>query len=761
MEHAIQIDSSKYRQDGHCDLDDLRQATERLLQGNEQELQAIKDEPWYRRVFDLVTFSDKKDIRVSSHIQTLAQAQGIFAEILARLSNTDHHVMTLLESVSSDIKRLSDNDIRLARRIVAIEYADCNFADQDTIKGFSEHENKILASLITGLSEATNPNRQQQRYAKNLFDTLQIQEANATDPAILLQKVSNIDHKRHMLHCCLEYIFLGNEALALDQIDEHFAESFDFGKKTWTELKQRIDRKHRTLGIDGFVESAPETEVPDEFVVTLDFELTEEIAEQVPREDVEIKGILTIASGETKEFRNANLYFKSFINCAGTLILHNCSIDYGGATAQVRILLKDGGQLQIEQSEILCLLSEEPKFEFITCEGKTSISIRNSILSDCSHFIKSADSLEISDCTIRNPGNKFIASSYDSTSYSLFRSFFIFEKPSNFRKNEYEEYGYIFKFDADLAGSSTITYCTFIADDCFNNNSKIVLIYSRNGDINNCLFSDISNAIKGNTSANNCSFKNVFSVISGHSSPKGVQNCKFEDCQKAIDINGNNIPISNCTFLHCAHVFSGAGLKISSSQIHDCSGNIAAGTNLQFELCDFINIQPQNVGKPGLFRGGSISFVTVNKDDDGIFFKHCTFDGYKGGREKPFARVEFPKSGMKGGITFDECIFENFSVPNGKKSLFEEHATVKGFLSDSTIQVIRTVNCTGLDKINKEGSESSRPKPATISTPSWTQTSATTAAAAVAAGAIGITGVVPITAVGLAAVAAKAFLGRK
>lgn len=757
MEHAIQIDSGKYHQDGHCDFDDLRQAAERLLQGNEQELQAIKDEPWYRRVFDLVTFSNKKDVRVSSHIQTLAQAQGIFAEILARLSNTDHHVMTLLESVSSDIKRLSDNDIRLARRIVAIEYADCNFADQDTIKGFSEHENKILASLITGLSEATNPNRQQQRYAKNLFDTLQIQEANAADPATLLQKVSNIDHKKHMLHCCLEYIFLGNEALALDQIDEHFAESFDFGKKTWTELKQRIDRKHKTLGIDGFVESAPETEVPDEFVVTLDFDFAEEIIEQAPREDIEIKGILTIASGETKEFRNANLFFGSFINCEGTLILRNCSIDYGDTAAQVRILLKDGGQLQIEQSEIICLLSAEPQFDFITCEGRTTISIRNSILSDCSHFIKSADSLEISDCIIRNPGDKLIAASYSSVSCNLLRTSFIFENPSDFKKSEYKKYGNLLAFEGDFTGNSEITQCAFIANNCFDDDSKFTLIYSCNGKISDCVFDGVSNAIKNAAAAERCSFKNVFNAIDSYNI-KNIKDCNFDGCGKVIDLSSTDeeiASISNCTFLQCSNVFSGKNLKVTSSQIHDCSGYIIDGTKMQFELCDFINIQPKE-SRSGLgFGGGSIGFFSTNKNDGGISLKHCQFDGYKGNGQSPFARVAFPKSGMKTGITFEECTFENFSAPNGISSLFEEDATVEGFFSNSTIQVIRTVNCTGLDRINKEGSESSRPKPATIATPSWTQT---TAAAAVAAGAISV---VPIATAGLAAVAVKSLLSRK
>ena len=766
MEHAIQIDSSKYRQDDHCDFDDLRQATERLLQGNEQELQAIKDEPWYRRVFDLVTFSNKKDILVSSHIQTLAQAQGILAEILARLSGTDHHVLTLLETARADIKQLSNNDIRLARRIVALEYAACGFADQKTINDFSEQEKNILASLIMGLSEAINPNRQQQRYAKNLFNSLQIQEANATDPAILLQKVSKIDHKRHMLHCCLEYIFLGNEELDLGQVNDHFTESFDFGKKTWAELKQRIDGKYKAFGIDGFVEITPEIDIPDEFEVTLDVDPAEEITEPAPREDIEIKNILNIAPGEIRKFSNANLFFGSFINCAGTLIFHNCSIDYGEAATQARILLKDGGRLQIEKSEILCLFSAEPKFDFITCEGKTTISIQHSRLTDCSHFIKAADCLEISDCTIRNPGANFIAPGYSSISCDLQRTSFIFEYPSDAKKLEYQNYGELLNLDGNSTGNSTISQCKFIGHDCFDGDTKFSLITAGNGKISDCVFQGVSNAIKDATGIKKCSFKNVFNAIDG-SGIKDINGCEFDDCQKAIALTGydeKTASVSNCTFLHCSHVFSGQNLKVSSSQVHDCFGEIVEGINMQFELCDFINIQPQ--GDRHGFGDGSISFVSTNNNDEGIFLKHCRFDGYKWSGRRAFADVKFPKSGMKGNITFEECTFENFSAPNGISSLFREHATVEGFFSNSTIHVIRTISCIGLDKINKEGTESSRPKPEMILTAEasmHTDHATAAAAAAAAAAAVAVAGFViggPLGA-GIVAISAKTILGRE
>jgi hypothetical protein len=186
---------------------------------------------------------------------------------------------------------------------------------------------------------------------------------------------------------------------------------------------------------------------------------------------------------------------------------------------------------------------------------------------------------------------------------------------------------------------------------------------------------------------------------------------------------------------------------------------------MQFELCDFVNIQPKESERGYAFGRGSISFRSTDHNDDGISLKHCRFDGYKGNGQRAFADVAFPESGMKGGITFEECTFENFSAPEGRSSLFKEYATVKGFFSDSTIHVIRTIKCTGLDRINKEGSESSRPKPAmiaTIATPSWTQPSAATAAAAVAVGAIGITGVAPIAIAGIAAtLAAKSLWNRK
>ena len=262
---------------------------------------------------------------------------------------------------------------------------DSNFVGQQEIDNFSVTEKKTLAGLIRSVSETIIPNDLQKRYASRLFSALQVQEANLADPVILLSNVDSTNHKRHMLFCCLEYLFLENEALDLERVDQHFVGSFDFSARIWNELKSRIDSKYKLLGIDGFVGNLPlESDIADEFEVMLEFDAVEEACEPAPRTEHEILNMLIIVEGEKIVFENADIFLGSFINCTGTLVLRNCSIDYGKSMTQGRILLEEGATLEVDGSEILGFPSEDPEHSFITCKGKNKITIRNSKLIDLS-----------------------------------------------------------------------------------------------------------------------------------------------------------------------------------------------------------------------------------------------------------------------------------------------------------------------------------------------------------------------------------------
>lgn len=206
-EQHVAIDYN-YLEEDNCNFSDLQHAVEQLSATTDQNFNEIKNEKWFTRVFDLVTLSNKKDIRLANQIETIAQAQQILMEILVRLSHRDTEISNLVNKAFTNIKKLSENDVRLAQRLIDLENQFLFGLNSElNLEDLEETELTIISGLLLKASHYYSPpSVDQQDYAHQLLTYLDEQPV-VIDIAQAIQSVTNIETRKLLLQICLEYAF--------------------------------------------------------------------------------------------------------------------------------------------------------------------------------------------------------------------------------------------------------------------------------------------------------------------------------------------------------------------------------------------------------------------------------------------------------------------------------------------------------------------------------------------------------------------------
>ena len=66
-QELLSIDT-EYLETNHTAFLAFKESAEKLLSASEKDFESIKKEKWFTRLFDIVTFSRKNDIRLGSQI---------------------------------------------------------------------------------------------------------------------------------------------------------------------------------------------------------------------------------------------------------------------------------------------------------------------------------------------------------------------------------------------------------------------------------------------------------------------------------------------------------------------------------------------------------------------------------------------------------------------------------------------------------------------------------------------------------------------
>ena len=233
------------------DYDAIKIAIDKLMSASEEQFEELKKEKWYNRVFDMLTFSKKKDIRIAEQIGDLAQAQQLFLEILLRMSNNDAAISSMLSTSFEDIRKIQGQNIYLLERIKKLEDVALGIKADMNISKLSMREKELLCGCLYFINNQSDDTSMEQKiYANTISEYLGV-TIQMDNP---LEAIDGLDNhvKKQILLCCLEYIFLYDKSNENYDRFENVIAEFDFGNKTLTELKKQVDLLYKFRGAEGF-----------------------------------------------------------------------------------------------------------------------------------------------------------------------------------------------------------------------------------------------------------------------------------------------------------------------------------------------------------------------------------------------------------------------------------------------------------------------------------------------------------------------------
>lgn len=683
----VVIDQSYY-DNGQCDFEDLRQAAQALGSATEKDFKQIKNERWFTRVFDLVTLSNKKDIRMAKQITNVAQAQEILMGVLVRLSQRDKEIDELVTEVFSTMERLSQNDVMLAKRLKQLEQQYIlGIRSKLSVDDFNEVERTLVGALLLQMSKCYPYSSQaQQQYANTLLTYLDI-TAVPMNTVKAIQQIENVEKKKMLLQICFEYAFLENSSFQMpDQIAE-LVEAFDFGNITIRETQQAVQSIYHLRGADGFTDRYYLEPIQDVFMLEMDIsEQTEQVTELEP---LHVSSITHVRQGEQRVYEYKNVHISAFIHVEGELIFKNCVVNYAESTATDEITLNEGASLRFINCEIICH-GADSRF-FIEGKGANDITIQSCTLKDCGYFLSVNDSysVQIANSYLTHPKQNVMQSyvGWDQTGVvSISQS-----KIEIINENEYKDS--IFKLDGAL-----------VIDNCVVNGNKEQLLKKEDSSSEPSVFTFIggsSPAIFTSSSiqVTSSEFFDVGNIFCGTLT---MNECEFHNCREISQTrNSGDSNLSNNLFIGCEKIFIGNNYDISNSQFKDCLNHIFEGSSSRFEFCEFYNVK----NTLDHFTGENSNFLFMcYKDTTTSYISKCIFEGVE--IEKGFLiagnTIEKIKSTK---VEVQDCEFRNCSTKRPTGKIIKEYSSYFG-LFDRIVETkpLSYSNCIGLDNVNKEAS---------------------------------------------------------
>lgn len=706
-EALISIDNNYY-EDGNCDFDDLQSAANALLGNSERQFNELKNEIWYRRVFDIATFSQKKNIRLASQIQNLSQAQQIFSQILVIMSGRDKQIFDLFFQCENSISRLAEQDVALAKQISALNNKIILGLDSIySIENFSESERQILAGIILKASEyLSRTTVDQQTYANGLINLLGVDPVNLQNPAHSLQSIRDIEVKRLMLVCCLEYLYLYDNNFNFNELLEEFIEIFDFGNRTINSIKDKVKAAQALRGNSGLANkfgNELEKEIEDNFHMFIDnFDIENSDADiKLNIEELEaetISSVLHIRANEIQRFINKKIFIQAYIKCEGELIFENCLVQYNASEAPDRISLGGSGTVKFINCHVRCNKIDKDNGYFITCNNKNLIECVNSLFNNCINFIdlsKGSNIFKMEYCKIFNPMENFLYCwNHNSESASnLNHNTFVFDsKESNVLEHYASSHGAIILLNG---GSLSVKECDFLGEDgsllkdnelSSQNQSRLEIINTTD---------HTSSVIEGS------SFIKITNILNSSGITK---DCSFKYCEniylyRDYDNEEEEKIVSNCNFYNCANIFINGGYTIQHTKFIGCEKNIISGKNYYIEYCEFINIKGIKNAYSYFYTDASLEFIIDNyKNTKTSVMKNCKFDGFYGDNSLLVRGSSRDSKNL--AVKIISCYFNNCKTTNKDGKIIEKYDSYTG-LFNRTIKTepVSISMCNGLDKI--------------------------------------------------------------
>ncbi len=291
---------------GQVEYDDIQMAIQKLSSASQEQFEEIKQEKWYNRLWDMVTFSQKGKKRLAEQIGTVAQAQQILVEMLLRLSDQDRNISELVMKNSDYIERIQRDNIYLLTEINLLKdkIADINVKVKydANIKDLNDEEKRALSGCLYNLAELNDsPSDRQKEYLNTILNYVD-ENTRMENP---FAAIENLDSKikGKILVCCMEYMFLEKDSTDTFDKYQEFIDEFDCGKKTISDLKEQVESIYKARGEQGFIDRYRNIDkgVSASFYVELGEDSSEDDGSEDDYDEITNKGIEALNNNDYEE----------------------------------------------------------------------------------------------------------------------------------------------------------------------------------------------------------------------------------------------------------------------------------------------------------------------------------------------------------------------------------------------------------------------------------------------------------------------------
>lgn len=659
------------------DIDSVALAIKKISTSSENQFNELKKERWFNRLFNMITFSNKKNIRLAEQISTLAQAQEILIRILLLLSEKSSEISELVKNNTKNIEKLGENNIYLLNRIKKLEDKVLGIKRKIKPEDLSLQAKEILSACLNKLStlfDYTNDN--QKLYVNFILNQLNISRVEYENLEFAINELDSNNEKTQILISCLEYIYLKNNNFNILKTNYqilNFIEMFYFSEKKIDEIKNQVERNNNFDGIIfRYNNNYDENFEDDDFL--LDF--INDIEEmEIEKEDLYINSMINIKEGEIYVIENKNVHISSMINCSGTLEIKNCTLYYNeilnNETKKIfnKINLGNNSTLKVKNSTVIC--KNYDKNFFIKGEDfkKSNIFLKNTIFIDCLNCINSyVIDISVENCEFRNCIRNFFK--IDVYGDFLMKDCSIIQEKLPDFKIPIKEY---------IHDNEVLFYINNQKSAIFTNNKVDIYFYDNERQYNQLIASNYlnKNLIVKNSIFNN-HLENKFSL---KITAEYVDNCSFYSLKNILKTESiNNCFFENCSFI-CQERNSNL-LYIKNTEFRNCNDSLFLSNK------DYIN---QYSLRPSYYH---------NK----IIFENCKFSGnnlIKGnfielGCGSQIKNSEFSNISMKNfliSISIDEkslvliqnCVFKNCTTERKDKEIIKKYESMQRVIKGELI----------------------------------------------------------------------------
>lgn len=340
---------------------------------------------------------------------------------------------------------------------------------------------------------------------------------------------------------------------------------------------------------------------------------SEEETEPPEIEEYHVDHMLHIQPDETVPLHYKDVHIHSLINCNGTLFFDHCVIHYNETDNADEIKLGEGSSLIAEGCAFVCHGFDKNPF----ISGHGIVSFEACSFYDCSCFLSGIETIQISDCLLKNCGVDFVngAKEFVVKSTTIQLEQLAEFNVSGAQNNSNGVYGSVFHSRSQAEATGFLDVTVEYSDDIYEECLKHFYLF----DVEEGVFT-------------NCSFKNAFNCIRG---TVGINRCLFIGCKSPVGISSNDNysgSIKSSCFLECDDCIVTYGkIAITQCRFVDCRNSIISVSmkGIDISSCEFIN--SENKRKKELFPGCILptSIITIggSKDSSTSHIDHCVFDG--------------------------------------------------------------------------------------------------------------------------------------